>query len=310
MLAQLLVAQVDKKWVVGYSPSILQFDIDTTYNYPVDTPNIMAILTTAANICDDSGQVQFFSNGFYLFDRFGDSIESGSGFHPPKLTAFYDGVSNSSQAALILPKSNGLYYYFYYSMSDSAYSHNQPFDLLYYSVVDMNANNGRGKVISKNKILLQGQPLSPYGLTACRHANGRDWWLVMPQFHINAYFIFNVTSDTITSHSYRSISACYFGNPTPHGQCAFSNDGNYFADERTLTHIKDKDLIAFQYCDPAGNVTQEANPNGAVENIAGIFNDSKTILGMMPHPERVVDAQLHSGTDGVPLFKSIVEALH
>jgi phosphoribosylformylglycinamidine synthase I len=88
------------------------------------------------------------------------------------------------------------------------------------------------------------------------------------------------------------------------------HDGNYFADEQTLTHIKDNDLIAFQYCDAAGNVTQEANPNGAVQNIAGIFNDSKTILGMMPHPERVVDGQLQGGTDGAPLFKSIVEALN
>ncbi len=228
-LTQLLFAQVDKKWVVGYSPSILQFEADTTTNHVIDSNHITYIFQTTANICDESGNLLFFSNGMCLFNKDGDTIENAFGFHPPQLSAFYNEVANSSQAALILPKGNGLYYYFYYSMSDDNYTHNRPFDLLCYSIVDMNANNGKGKVVSKNNFLLQGISLAPYGLTTCRHANGRDWWVIMPEIIKNAYYVFNVTPDTINTPDNQVISTSYFGTVTPHGQCVFSNNGNYLA---------------------------------------------------------------------------------
>ena len=64
-------------------------------------------------------------------------------------------------------------------------------------------------------------------------------------------------------------------------------------------------MIAFKYCDEKGNINVESNPNGAIENIAGIFNSKKNILGMMPHPERMID-NLISNTDGADLFLSIL----
>ena len=85
-------------------------------------------------------------------------------------------------------------------------------------------------------------------------------------------------------------------------------DGNYFADQHTIDGLNDDNLIAFRYCEGGGAVTAEGNPNGSLDNIAGIFNAGRTILGMMPHPERVADAEL-GGTDGRPLFDSLVEAL-
>ena len=66
-----------------------------------------------------------------------------------------------------------------------------------------------------------------------------------------------------------------------------------------------ENLIAFKYCDKKGNITDESNPNGALENIAGIFNVKKNILGMMPHPERMMN-KLISNTDGVNLFSSLM----
>ena len=69
--------------------------------------------------------------------------------------------------------------------------------------------------------------------------------------------------------------------------------------------LKKENLVAFKYCDEQGNVNEESNPNGSLENIAGIFNSKKNILGMMPHPERMVD-NLISNTDGVNLFSSIL----
>ena len=83
------------------------------------------------------------------------------------------------------------------------------------------------------------------------------------------------------------------------------NEGNYFTNSKHLEEIKKENLIAFQYCDEKGNITNESNPNGSMENIAGIFNSKKNILGMMPHPERMID-KLISNTDGVNLFSSLL----
>jgi phosphoribosylformylglycinamidine synthase I len=87
-------------------------------------------------------------------------------------------------------------------------------------------------------------------------------------------------------------------------------DGNYFADAEALKKLQDKKNIAFTYVSASGNLTDEDNPNGACHNIAGIFNDQKNILGMMPHPERAIDKNLGSGSsDGLNLFKSIFELI-
>jgi len=83
------------------------------------------------------------------------------------------------------------------------------------------------------------------------------------------------------------------------------NEGNYFTNSKHLAEIKKENLIAFQYCDEKGNINNDSNPNGSMENIAGIFNSKKNILGMMPHPERMVD-ELISNTDGVNLFSSLL----
>ena len=82
------------------------------------------------------------------------------------------------------------------------------------------------------------------------------------------------------------------------------NEGNYFTDQRHLAELKDNNLIAFKYCNQTGDINEKSNPNGAIENIAGIFNSKKNILGMMPHPERMID-KLISNTDGVNLFSSL-----
>jgi phosphoribosylformylglycinamidine synthase I len=87
------------------------------------------------------------------------------------------------------------------------------------------------------------------------------------------------------------------------------HDGNYFADKATLDRLEEKGLVAFRYCTPEGELTDAANHNGSVRNIAGIFNEGKTVLGLMPHPEDATDPLLGS-TDGQALFSGLVEALH
>jgi phosphoribosylformylglycinamidine synthase I len=83
------------------------------------------------------------------------------------------------------------------------------------------------------------------------------------------------------------------------------NEGNYFTSTDYLKELEDKNLIPFKYCDEKGKIDEVNNPNGSLNNIAGIFNDKKNILGMMPHPERMVD-QMISNDDGVNLFSSLL----
>ena len=83
------------------------------------------------------------------------------------------------------------------------------------------------------------------------------------------------------------------------------NEGNFFTDNNHLQELNENNLIALKYCDEKGIINEQSNPNGSLENIAGIYNSKKNILGMMPHPERMVD-KLISNTDGVNLFSSLL----
>ena len=86
------------------------------------------------------------------------------------------------------------------------------------------------------------------------------------------------------------------------------NEGNFFANEDTLKKIKDSNQIVFKYCNQNGEVNNETNPNGSIENIAGITNKQGNVLGMMPHPERAT-CETTKLSDGENLFKSISEFL-
>ncbi len=93
-----------------------------------------------------------------------------------------------------------------------------------------------------------------------------------------------------------------FRAPMAHG------DGNYTADTATLDRLEGEDRVAFRYVTPTGEATEEANPNGSARNIAGVLSANGRVLGLMPHPEDLVDP-IMGGTDGAPLFAGLVEAL-
>ena len=86
------------------------------------------------------------------------------------------------------------------------------------------------------------------------------------------------------------------------------NEGNYFCSSDELKSLEDNNQIAVTYCDENGSENEENNPNGAIKNIAGIFNKDKNILGMMPHPERMIDPLL-SGEDGSLFFENLIGSL-
>jgi len=192
-----------------------------------------------------TGKLLFSCNGMILYDSNCVMIENGDSLVPEKAythNPFPNGML--PQNSLILPKgSNGLYYVFVVSVTDSLYnavwitqlgSERAPFNILMYHIVDINANNGLGKVISKNNVLLSGKEMHKIGMMACRHANGRDWWLLKQgQYDTNQVIRFLVTPDSIAGPWIQNLTMT---NPSTYpkafdlsGQYAFSADGKKFA---------------------------------------------------------------------------------
>ena len=115
----------------------------------------------------------------------------------------------------------------------------------------------------------------------------------------NVFLKINNTNTLVTNSYKKNVIKV----PIAHGE------GRFFADENTMKDLKQNDQIIFKYCDSNGEVLESSNPNGSLENIAGICNKEKNIFGMMPHPERAADVIL-SNTDGVALFKSIMNYIN
>ena len=104
------------------------------------------------------------------------------------------------------------------------------------------------------------------------------------------------TKNTLVTNRYGNSAVKI---PIAHGE------GRYFADEKTLKALVDNDQILFKYCDKDGSITEDANPNGSLMNIAGVCNKERNVFGMMPHPERASDGALNN-QDGRLLFESIL----
>ena len=115
----------------------------------------------------------------------------------------------------------------------------------------------------------------------------------------NVFLKINNTNTLVTNSYEKNVIKV----PIAHGE------GRFFADENTMKYLKQNDQIIFKYCDSNGEVLESSNPNGSLDNIAGICNKEKNIFGMMPHPERAADLLL-SNTDGVALFKSIMNYIN
>jgi hypothetical protein len=234
-------------WIVGNNASYGKFDGTsnapaTGSLYTIAAPNYPYIFAGGhSNICDSAtGKILFLCNGMRVFDTLGNIIENGDSLVPSKIykhNSFH--FSGYTQSSLIIPKgSNGLYYVFTPTVSDSMYTNVwmvpntqiAPFDLLLYHVVDMTANGGAGKVIEKNKVLLSHTELHKTMMQACRHSNGVDWWLLKQgRYGSNEIIRFLVTKDSISGPYIQQFNEPAYGTYDYPGQFSFSNDGTKFA---------------------------------------------------------------------------------
>jgi len=234
LCANLCAQQHDNIWMFGYSSnpdfpefggSVLDFStnpVDTFYEY-----REMNLDFTNASICDTVGNLLFYTNGISITNEIHEIMENGDGLNPGQFADDHQTYGYKLiQGAIIIPKpeSDSLYYLFHASReypNEDLSSHSRE---LYYSLVNMNANNGLGKVVEKNQLIIS-DILSTGKITATKHSNGRDWWIIVRKYEQAAYYKILLTPEGISNFGTQEIGADFLSGL---GQAVFSPDGNKY----------------------------------------------------------------------------------
>jgi hypothetical protein len=258
----IVVAQVGDKhdyiWVLGYD-----VDVSTPegqgnlFDFNGDTLEVsflvkdMNIDFTHASIADTAGNLLFYTNGCYIADASHEMMENGDEINYPSWA--YDAHCDDgtrgytlSQGAMILPQPDSAHIYYLFHTRINFVDIPPGFDLVgtpfSYTKVDISKNNGLGAVIEKNQVVL-GDTLQPEHLTAVRHANGNDWWIVTTRQYSDLYYKILFTAAGVDS-----IQIQHVGIPEPmsskgSGQSVFSPDGTKYAryDRLSQVHLFDFD---------------------------------------------------------------------
>ncbi len=179
---------------------------------------------TNTNITDANGNLLFSTNGTFIANATGDTLLNGTGLNPSAYTSNYPEGLAISQACLILPKPDvpGIYYLFHGTIDDQITS---TANYLYLTTIDMSLDGGSGGVVTKNQVLIN-DTLNAGRITAVRHANGRDWWVLCHKVNTNSFHRLLVTPYGVSGDGTQSIGII---RPRDHGQVCFSPDGSRFA---------------------------------------------------------------------------------
>ena len=226
---------LNHSFLVGYTQGLdtnvishrgqLEFDSNSVNVIPKNFK--MPFRAAQANISDENGNLLMVTNGCWIADASGDTMQNGGGLNPGSFTTTWCDATTGQPTPnmgvfLPYPGDSTKYILFHQTGNDTL---NYMSSELYYSVIDMNLNGGLGAVTQKNVILIQ-DILNP-GLAACKHANGRDWWITILKVSTDTVYKILLTPQGISSITKQSLgfpSHGYYG-----GQTQFSPDGNKFA---------------------------------------------------------------------------------
>ncbi|MFM2192052.1 MAG: hypothetical protein RLZZ118_1009 [Bacteroidota bacterium] len=237
-LANSQINKFNNIWISGGNGQVLDFTFNPINQYMLGAfPGID--LYGNSNICDSSGDLLIITNGFSVVNKKKQIISNGDLIVNQAVidSLFFD--SGLDQAAIILPKVNNTYYIFTPTVSASEIYRSwlNPvidsicfrYDELLYCIVDMNANNGDGLVTQKKIPLLQNtRDISITGMTATKHANGTDWWLVIHSSGGNKMWSWQVTPDTVLGPNIQGFETPHFDTLSGYGQGTFSKDGSKY----------------------------------------------------------------------------------
>lgn len=218
-------------WIMGYdccTPPFSGMNLNFSSGSLVINPiqRYMNINCTNGEICDSNGNLLFYTNGIYIANSLDDTMQNGSGLNPSNFTTIrYNYGLSLPQANLIIPfPQDSVKYYLFHETSDDMNNSWSPF-YFYYSIVDMSLNNGLGAVVQKNTILLHDS-LVEGRITACKHANGRDWWVFAPRYMNGIMYEYLITPQGIQGPWQKNIVT---HRDNWFGQALFSPQGNKFA---------------------------------------------------------------------------------
>ncbi len=187
-----------------------------------------------SNICDSTGNLILVSDGYSVYNADNDSIDGGYKLVPDEVFDFNNGWSSYPQSSIFLPAGEGRYYFVTPTASDNEVLNKWIptaqgcFDLLLYSVIDMNANGGAGNVVKKMVPLLENVKLSKSQMMACRHGDGKSWWLLKQAQDTNVIYKFLFTKDTVLGPFIQGFSTPRFLHDMA-GQSVFTRDGTRYA---------------------------------------------------------------------------------
>jgi len=201
----------NNRWLVGYSPTVQVIFNDSSMIDSVYYIKQPYRFTDGHSNISKAGSIPLSCNGYFLFNGKGELIENGDSLVPNKLLIDDNGSSTYVDQSLIIPKNKDNYYVFVSAMSNKQYDNcvnggTCKFDILTYSIVDMNENGRSGKVVLKEKHIIEDDSMRS-ALSACKHANGRDWWVVVPHYFRHAYYKLLVTPDTILGPYFQDLGA-------------------------------------------------------------------------------------------------------
>lgn len=274
-------AAQDNLWIAGYYCCSAQLG-GTMMDVSQDTPVVstvsrpMSLGGTNAVIADPGGSILFYTNGNYIANRNDDTLLNGFGISPGYYAGLYPLCQELQQCASILPFDFGhspLYHLFHMAY-DGNFPSGQP-KFLYHSVIDMSLDSGRGAVIIKSDSII-ADTLTVGQLTACRHANGRDWWLILPKYNSNVYHILLVTPYEIIQ-STQQIGPVT-GPAEWSGQTTFSPDGQRYVryDRENGLTLMDFDRCSGQFSNPTHHSKSEFNDNAWM--VGAAFSPNSNIL--------------------------------
>lgn len=231
----------NKEWIIGFEGYIIKFDTTIIHDTIKYNNHVGYFASGQANICDSSGTIVLTTDGMDIMNHSGDLIENGDSLASTNYYNFYSGTSGYSQSALFLPMANRKYYLVTPTCNDTMLSNqwlaskNTGFNILNYSIIDMHLNAGAGKVIKRMQPILENVRMDKTQMMACRHANGKDWWLLKKAGTVpgdsNYVFTLLFTQDSVFNYGIQNIPFPRDKNfPSDlYGQMQFNQSGTQMA---------------------------------------------------------------------------------
>ena len=239
-MSQYAISQTNfgQTWLIGGRGYYLNFQSNPPVHDSIYISNSTNTIFNYAksNICDSNGQVILISDGMNIYNRQGEFIDNGDSLTSSEYFFQEQGSSHYLQSSIFLPMQDGKYYYVMPNCSDSFYNNvwavstgKGPFNQLLYSVIDMKANAGAGKVVARNIPLMENKEISKTQMMACRHSNGKDWWLLKMMGDSNNIATFLFTQDSVIDKGLQRMP--FHGNTyyDVAGQMVFNQEGNKVA---------------------------------------------------------------------------------